>query len=110
MKESDWKKFRSMVVTLRERYITRCNDRLTVMLNNPDKTETERFWETYEEMKIEAKNLVRCLDGHSRSKMTLFLERMIRVGMLKREDITVFSEELQAILGRDFDDCEKANI
>jgi len=36
-----------------------------------------------------------CLDGHSRSKMWLFMISMRRAGMLKREDRRDFSEEIQ---------------
>jgi phage anti-repressor protein len=46
-------------------------------------------------MKKEAKTLHWCLDGHSRSKMWLFMLSMRKVGMLKKEDLVGFSTELQ---------------
>ncbi len=51
-----------------------------------------------EQMEKEAKVLRHCLDGHSRSKMQLFMLSMIRVGMTKKEDLGEFSEELQQSL------------
>jgi hypothetical protein len=84
-----------MVPKLRERYLTECNARIAALLTRPDKNETERFWDAMEVMEKEAKVLGRCLDGHSRSKMWLFMLSMIGAGMLKKEDMAVFSEDLQ---------------
>ncbi|HRE79712.1 MAG TPA: hypothetical protein PLN52_01630 [Opitutaceae bacterium] len=93
--ESDWKKFRAMVPKLRERYLAPHNARLAALLTDPKKTETERFWDTLEEMKREVKVLEYCLDGHSRSKMWLFMLPMIRCGMLKKDDLADFSDDLK---------------
>jgi hypothetical protein len=95
MTESDWRKFRDMVPTLRERYLAARNARISAMLADATKTETERFWEAMELMERESRVLRECLDGHSRSKMWLYMLTMIRTGMLTREDISVFSEDLQ---------------
>jgi hypothetical protein len=46
-------------------------------------------------MEKEAKILRKCLDGHSRSKMWLYLVLMREAGMLKRDDLATFSTELQ---------------
>ncbi len=96
--ESDWRKFREMVPMLRERYLIERNARIVRILTHPKKNETERFWDALEVMKKEAKILQQCLDGHSRSSMWLFMTAMLRVGMLKKEDLSQFSDELQ----RDF--------
>ena len=93
--ESDWRKFREMVPLLRERYLAEQNASVARMLTDPKKNETERFWEAMEKMEQEAKTLRQCLDGHSRSKMWLFMVSMIRVGMLKKDDLIKFSPELQ---------------
>ena len=95
MYESDWRKFRDIVPTLRERYLAARNARISTLLTDPTKTETERFWDAVEVMEREARVLRECLDGHSRSKMWLYMLAMIRAGMLTREDISVFSEDLQ---------------
>jgi hypothetical protein len=93
--ESDWRKFRELVPTLRERYIAERNAKIRRLLDAPDKTETERFWDAFEEMEREAKILHWCLDDHSRSKMWLFMLSMRKVGMLKKEDLAGFSAEIQ---------------
>ena len=102
--ESDWRKFRDMVPKVRERYLLERNVRIARMLTNPEKSETERFWDAMEEMEREATVLQQCLDGHSRSKMWLYILTMIRAGMLRKEDIEVFSEELQKEIAYAFED------
>jgi hypothetical protein len=46
--ESDWKTYRAMVPHLRERHLADRNMRITRLLTDPRKTETERFWEAME--------------------------------------------------------------
>jgi len=94
-KESDWKHFRKSVELLRERYLREKNSELVRMLSAQDKTATEQFWDTFEEMEKEKKTLQDCLDGHSRSKMFMSMLLMLRYGMLKEEDLNSYSEELQ---------------
>lgn len=89
--ESDWRKFRAIVPDLRERYVADRNARIRCLLDDPSKTETERFWDTFEEMRKEAKVLTSCLDGHSRSKMWFYMILMRNAGMLKQEDLASFS-------------------
>jgi len=104
MIESDWRKFRDMVPTLRERYLATRNARIAAMLTDVTKSETERFWDAMETMEREAGVLRQCLDGHSRSKMWLYILTMIRAGMLTREDISVFSAELQKEMSYAFEE------
>jgi hypothetical protein len=99
--KSDWRKFSDMVPMLRERYLTERNARIVGTLTDPNRNQTERFWNSFEMMEKEAKVLRNCLDGHSRSKMWLFVISMLRVGMLKREDLSQFSEELQRELAHE---------
>jgi hypothetical protein len=106
MMESDWRKFRDMVPLLRERYLAARNRRLSALLTDPTKTETERFWDAVEVMEREARVLRQCLDGHSRSKMGLYILTMIRAGMLTREDMPGFSEDLQKKVSYAFEEQE----
>jgi hypothetical protein len=92
-----------MAPKLRERYLAEKNARIVAMLTHPKKTETERFWDALEVMEREAKILQQCLDGHSRSSMQRFMFSMIGAGMLKKEDMAVFSEELRAQVAFAFD-------
>ena len=93
--ESDWKKFRALVPVCRERYIAERNAKIKAMLEDPAKTETERFWEVQQIMEKEARILETCLDGHSRSKMWFHLMLMRKAGMITGDDVADFSQELQ---------------
>jgi hypothetical protein len=96
--EPDWKKFRALVPVWRERYIADRNARIKAMLEDRVKTETERFWEVHQVMEKEARILETCLDGHSRSKMWFHLMLMRKAGMIKRDDVADFSQELQKLI------------
>jgi len=102
--ESDWKKFRAMVPILRERYLAERNAGILRKFTDAKKTETERFWDAMEAMEVEARILRQCLDGHSRSKMWLYLLTMARAGMLKKEDLVGFSDELRQEVSYVFDE------
>ena len=107
--ESDWRKFRDMVPALRERYLASRNVRISALLADPKKNETERFWAAMDVMKREARILCECLDGHSRSKMWLYMLTMIRYGMFTREDLSGFSEDLQQELAVDLERKERGD-
>jgi hypothetical protein len=98
MLECDWKTIRDMVPKLRERYLAELNARLVGTLTDTQKNDTERFWDTLEEMERQARILEDCLDGHSRSRMEEYRGLMLGVGILTKEDIAVFSDELQSEL------------
>jgi predicted protein tyrosine phosphatase len=104
--ESDWKKFRAMAPVLRERYLAERHAGILRKFTDPKKTETERFWDTLEEMEAEAKILRHCLDGHSRSKMWLYMLSMAHAGMLKSEDMVGFSDELREQMAQAFEKRE----
>ena len=94
-KESDWKAFRAMVPDLRERYLRARNEELTSILNDSARSPTERFWDVKERTQAIAKILRDCLDGHSRSKMELFIMVMFNHGMMTADDLGAFSSELR---------------
>ena len=93
--EADWKKFRTILPALRERFLAERNVRFARLLTDPTKTETERFWDAMEEMGKVEKTLTACLDGHTRSKIWLYLMTMRKACMVKREDMADFSDELR---------------
>jgi hypothetical protein len=93
--ESDWKKYSAKVDAWRDRYLAGRNARIIRMLTDSKKSETERFWDALAAMEKEAKTLRQCLDPHSRSKMWMHLVMMRNVGMITKEDLAEFSEELQ---------------
>jgi len=97
-KESDWKKFNSMIVQVRESYLAEQNKKLAELLKGTTRTETERFWDTFKRIKEVSYILSDCLDDNSRSRMEIQIRRMLIVGMLSSEDLQCFSEELRAKL------------
>jgi predicted protein tyrosine phosphatase len=101
--ESDWKKFRALVPVWRERYLVERRAGILQQFTDPQKTETERFWDTLEVMEQEARVLRHCLDGHSRSSMWSFLVAMASNGMIREADLADFSEELRAQMAGVFD-------
>jgi len=100
--ESDWKKLGKMLPVWRERYLTDHNARIVRILTDPKKTETERFWDAKKQMQKDARTLEQCLDDMRRSTMLVRLWTMRKAGMIKREDLADFSQELQDDVFRDF--------
>jgi len=84
-----------MVPELRERYLRKRNAELMAMLQDESLTQTEKFWSTNERMEEIGKILQTCLDGHSRSKMMMFLMIMYRYRMIEDQDLEGFSDEVR---------------
>ena len=93
--ESDWKIFRKHVPEWRERYLATKNQELVRILTAKNPTPTEQFWNAKNRMEEEAKTLVDCLDGHSRSKMQWYLFLMYQHGLIRDPDLEEFSEDLR---------------
>jgi hypothetical protein len=81
-KESDWKKFRNSLDKWRERYLKRKNEEIAKILKDSNLSETEKFWNIVEFQKKESKILRNCLDGYSRSNMSLHMSLMERHNMI----------------------------
>lgn len=95
---SDWKRFRDSLDEWRERYLKWKNQEIKAILEDKNRTETDKFWDIFEFQKKESKKLRDCLDGCSRSKMTLQMALMQKFNMIGREDIELFSDKLQEFL------------
>lgn len=95
VKESDWRLFRDRVPEWRERYLGTVNEEIADMLGSDDGTPMEIFWEAKERMDEEGKILRDCLDGHSRSNMTMHLLLMYRHGLIDDADLDAFSDNLR---------------
>lgn len=76
------------------------NSEIMAILNGTKGAPTERFWRAEERIKKEAKILRDCLDGHTKSTMTLCLGMMIRYGLIKTSDLDQFSESLRKDMAR----------
>lgn len=104
--ESDWKKYCALVPVVRERYLAKSNARAVTMLTDPKKNETERFWDTMEQMEKEARLLELCFGYHARSQMIISMLAMLRRGLMTKEDLANFSGELQEDLDYVFDELK----
>jgi hypothetical protein len=85
-------------------YLAERHAQILRKFTDPKKTETERFWDALEAMEVEARVLRQCLDGHSRSKMWLYLLTMAHAGMLKKGDLVGFSDELRQRVSHVFEE------
>ena len=97
-KESDWKKFRNSLEKWRETYLKRKNNEIRSILEDNNLNETEKFWNIVDFQKKESKILRDCLNNFSRSNMLVHMAIMKKYGMICKEDIEEFSEELQKLL------------
>jgi hypothetical protein len=93
--ESDWKKFRSIVPVLRERYLQARNTELVAIFEGESLTPTEKFWAASERIEEIGGILRICLDDHRRSKMIHSLRLMYRHQMITDEEVNAFSEEIR---------------
>lgn len=93
--ESDWKTFKKLVPEIRERYLQRLNSELSEILHDQSLTPTEQFWTLQKRVREVAQILRDCFDGHSRSKLLMFLLLMRRHEILIDEDLKQFSNEIQ---------------
>jgi hypothetical protein len=93
--ESDWKKFRTIVPELRERYLCARNTELIAIFQGESSTPTEKFWTASERME-EIGNILRtCLDDHRRSNFMHSLRLMYNHEIITDEDLDGFSKEVQ---------------
>lgn len=100
--ESDWKRFRNLIPIVRERYLAEQNVMILQVLTDPNRSQTERFWDAFNRAKEVREILTDCLDGHSKSKMVLYMRLMLRAKMMCQDDLVSFSDELQSHLKIEF--------
>ena len=87
---------------VRERYLVEQNAMLLEILTDPNRSETERFWDALKRGKEVREILTDCLDGHSKSKMVLYMRLMLQASMMCQDDLVCFSDELQKHLKTEF--------
>jgi len=93
--KGDWKLFQESLSEYRESYLAERNKTFIAILNDEKRTPTEQFWDTYNAMKKQEKILRDCLDGFSKSDMTIRILLMLRYGLMKEEDLDAYSDELR---------------
>jgi hypothetical protein len=89
--ESDWHTFRKRVPEWRERYLAGQNRQFAALFADGEKTPAEQFWAAEKTIKAVARILIDCFDGHTRSKMEMYLCLMYRHKMIGADDLEEFS-------------------
>ncbi|MCC5844712.1 MAG: hypothetical protein JJU05_10715 [Verrucomicrobia bacterium] len=93
--ESDWTLYKKLVAPARERFLHRINQEVTVILSDPERNHTERFWDAFHKMEKDQKILADAFGRFSRSNMALSILAMCRHQMIDRETLQAFSREFR---------------
>lgn len=92
---SDWKRFRTIVPRLRERYLRDRNAEFIAILPRESQTPDENFWAANDRIEELVGILRACLDDHRRSTMLTKLMLMYRHQMIRDEDLHGFSKSVR---------------
>lgn len=93
--ELDWKIFKGNIPKWREQYISIKNKEIISVLTEKNKTPTEQFWKSKENMNKTSRILSDCFDELSRSEMIQKLLYMYNYGVISKDDLVEFSDELK---------------
>lgn len=93
IKESDWKKFKTLRPLALQRYCDRVMQKVDSIIHDNSKGSHERYLEMYKVVREDDKKLARMFDGFSRSKALFQLVMYYDNDLLSEEEITQFSEE-----------------
>ncbi len=93
--EKDWKIFKTNIPKWREQYLAIKNKEIISILLEDNKTPTEQFWKAKDNMVKISRILTDCFDELSRSEMITKLLFMHKYGVISKEDLVEFSDELK---------------
>ncbi len=93
-KESDWKMFRTKIVTWQEKYMAKLNQKIIKILNDENKSESDRFWKASEIIDREKKS-VGVICEMKRSMLDWNIISLIKQKVITMDDLSEFSPELQ---------------
>ncbi|NQU10395.1 peptide ABC transporter substrate-binding protein [bacterium] len=98
--ESDWRHFKRVHELLLERFCRQVLDDLADLLRAEEGTAHERYQRVYTLIKERDKDLADAFDDYRRSTAIMQLTLMRRMGLLGDEELSVFSDQTQAIIRR----------
>ncbi len=98
IKESDWKKFRKLREVTLDRLCLKILDEVRELCDQAGPTNHEKYGDIYQHIRRRDKDIVRAFDGPSRSVAWLQLLAMIDLDLVTDEELSVFSEDLQATI------------
>jgi len=94
--QEDWKKFKTLLPQWQEAYMERLCREYTELLQSEVPAE-DRFWELDERIRKDRKKPGVFLEV-SRSRILFHLEGLLCDGVIRREDLSSFSRELQNMM------------
>lgn len=100
MHESDWKQLRKIIPEVEGRYLKEKNERIVELLTSAEGNEADKFWKAFNYMKKETKILRDCLGDLRRSQFYIIITVMYNYGMLRDDEIRLFSETVQRHISR----------
>lgn len=96
-KETDWKVYKKILPLVTGRFSERKLQFIAKYIQDSELASETRFWETKKKFK-EIEKILDSYSNYSRSKMHMNLLIMNRHNILEKEDLEMFSPELQEIL------------
>jgi len=93
--ETDWQLFKRHIPKWREHYLAIKNKEIVSILTDENKTPTEQFWNAKDKIFKISKILCDCFDDLSRSEMIYKLLYMYNYGVISKDNLVEFSDELK---------------
>ncbi len=93
MKESEWKKFKKLKDICLERFCERVLASASSVVSVKGKTSLERYYDLYQLIQDEDKDLEKAFDGLSRSKAFMQLLLMYRMELVEESELDEFEAE-----------------
>lgn len=94
--ESDWKRFRTLHKVLLERFSERILAELTAAIQSREQSAHDRYIKAYNLIRERDKEMAQAFDDFRRSTAFLQLCIMRRMGLLKDDELELFSEETKS--------------
>jgi hypothetical protein len=97
--ERDWKAWRKLSAEALERFCARILDE-AASVRESSGSARERYHELFRLLRERDDDIATVFDDQRRSNAYFQLAAALRIGIVSREDLTVFSEETQALMDR----------
>ena len=92
--KSDWKLYREKMPDWQEDYMARLNNEYIALLSAGDKIASDKFWELDKRIKNDRRHPGVIIEV-SKSNAVFDIVHLIRHGVIKYDDLTDFSDNLQ---------------
>jgi len=93
MNESEWKKFKKLKDICLERFCKRVLTKAGSIASAKDKTSLDSYYDLYQLIQDEDKNLEKAFDGLSRSRAFMQLLLMYRMDLVEESELDEFEDE-----------------